>query len=32
MHKFRSLDTVSMVIETKVEVDLNYNFKCYWLI
>ena len=32
MHKFRSLYTVSIVIETKVVIGLNYNFKCCWLI
>ena len=44
MHKFRSLYTVSMVIETKVVigwfilqlqmllVDLNYNFECDWFV
>jgi len=44
MHKFRSLYTVSMVIETKVVigwfkqqlkmllVDLNYDFECDWFV
>ena len=44
MHKFRSLYTVSMVIETKVVIgwfklqlemlllDLNYNFECDWFV
>ena len=27
VHKFRSLYTVSIVIETKVVIDLNYNFE-----
>ena len=30
MHKFRSLYTVSIVIETKV--DLNYNFQFDWFV
>ena len=31
--KFRSLYTVSLVIETKVVIGwLNYNFECDWLI
>ena len=33
MHKFRSLYTVSIVIETKVVlVDLNYNFEFDWFV
>ena len=34
MHKFRSLYTVSIVIETKVAwlVDLNYNFEFDWFV
>ena len=44
MHKFRSLYTVSMVINSKVVigwfklqlqmllVDLNYNFECDWFV
>ena len=44
MHNFRSLYTVSVVIETKVVigwfklqlemllVDLNYNFECDWFV
>ena len=44
MHKFRSLYTVSMVIETKVVIgwfrlqlsmlldDLDYNFECVWFV
>ena len=30
MHKFRSLYTLSMVIETKV--DLNCKFECDWFV
>ena len=42
MHKFKSLYTVSIVIETKVVIgclklklllaDLNYNFECDWFV
>ena len=32
MHKFRSLYTVSMVIETKVVIGWYYNFECDWFV